>query len=223
MKPRIVGVIFSRADLRRARRMRKAPGFFELRLDALIPSLNEVRRAVGQLRAPLIITARHPHEGGANSLSAARRRALLMEFLPWARYVDVELRSMPAFRPVVEAAARRKVETIISVHDFRTTPGRAQLDRIVARFHSLGAALLKVAVRTDTPAQMDSLLHFFDRHRRARTIVAMGIGRLGRACRLELARRGCILNYGHLGSQAVPGQLSLDELRRFAARADAVS
>ena len=223
MRPQIVGVIFSRADLRRALRMRKAPDFFELRLDALIRCLNEVRRAVAQIRAPLIVTARHPGEGGVNNLSAGRRRALLLEFLPSARFIDVELRSIAAFHPVLETAARNRVESIISFHDFQTPPSAAQLERIAARAHSLGAALLKVAVRTDTRPQLDTLLDFFDRHRRAPNTVAMGIGRLGRASRLEMARRGCVLNYGHLGSPAAGGQLSLDELRRFAARANSVS
>jgi 3-dehydroquinate dehydratase len=51
----------------------------------------------------------------------------------------------------------------------------------------------------------------------------MGIGQLGRASRLELARRGSILNYVHLGSRASAGQLSIEQWRRFAGRADAVS
>jgi 3-dehydroquinate dehydratase-1 len=222
MRPRTVGVIFTQADLRRALRMRKAPDLFELRLDALVPFLDEVRRAVSQLQAPLIITARHPREGGANRLSTAQRRALLLEFLPWARFLDVELRSVPAFRAVVETAVRKKVKTIISFHDFRAMPSLTQLDRIAAQADSLGATFLKIAARTDTRAQLDNLLHFFDRHRRAPRTVAMGIGRLGRASRLELFRRGCPLNYAHLGSQVAAGQLSLDELRAFAGRADAV-
>jgi 3-dehydroquinate dehydratase-1 len=222
MTPRTVGVIFSQADLRRALRMRKPPDLFELRLDALVPFLDEVRRAVGRLRAPLIITARHPREGGANDLSTAQRRALLLEFLPRARFLDVELRSVPAFRAVLETAAKKRIKAILSFHNFRAMPSLAQLDRLTARAGSLGATFLKIAVRTDTRAQLDNLLQFFETHRRARRTVVMGMGRLGRASRLELFRRGGPLNYAHLGSQVAPGQLSLDELRRFAGRAEAV-
>jgi 3-dehydroquinate dehydratase-1 len=222
MTPRTVGVIFSQADLRRALRMRKLPDLFELRLDVLVPFLDEVRRAVGRLQAPLIITARHPHEGGANRLSTAQRRALLLEFLPRAGFLDVELRSAPAFRALLKTAAKKKIKTILSFHDFRAMPSLPQLDRLAARAGSLGAAFLKIAVRTDTRAQLDDLLQFFETHRRAPRTVAMGMGRLGRASRLELFRRGCPLNYAHLGSQVAPGQLSFDELRRFAGRAGAV-
>ena len=215
--PKIVGVIFSRADLERAVRMRKPPDFFELRLDRLIKS------AIGPLPAPLIITARDPREGGANNLSAARRRALLLEFLPRAAYVDVELRSARALRSVLESASENKVRTILSFHDFGTTPSDARLDQIASQARSSGAAVLKVATRTDTAAQLDRLLDFWERQRPALDVVAMGIGKLGRASRLELARRGNILNYVHLGSPAASGQLSIQELRRVASRRDAVS
>ncbi len=92
MTPQIVGVIFSRADLQRAVRMRRPPDLFELRLDRLAHCIAEVDAAVERLRAPLIITARHPREGGANHLSGRRRCALLLQFLSRAAYVDVELR-----------------------------------------------------------------------------------------------------------------------------------
>jgi 3-dehydroquinate dehydratase len=42
----------------------------------------------------------------------------------------------------------------------------------------------------------------------------MGIGKLGRLSRRLLARNGSVLNYAHLGTRAVEGQLSLAEMRR---------
>jgi len=213
MRPqKIIGVIFSYADLERALRMRRPPDLFELRLDRLLAT------PVPELPAPLIITARDPREGGANNLSPARRRALLLEFLPRAKYVDVELGSARALQH-----GRHKVGTIISFHDLESTPSAARLDDIASRARSLGAAIVKVATRTDTAAQLDRLLDFFERQREAADVVAMGMGKLGRASRLELWRRGCLLNYAHLGSPAASGQLSIRELRRFADRSDAVS
>ena len=215
--PKIVGVIFSRSDLERATRMRKPPDLFELRLDRLIDP------AIERLPAPFIITARDPREGGANNLSVLRRRTLLQKFLPHASYVDVELRSARALQPVRRSAAEKNVATIISFHDLKTTPSASRLDEIACRARSLGAAIVKVATRTDTPAQLDRLLDFWERQRPARDVVAMGIGKLGRASRIELTRRGNILSYVHLGSPAAAGQLSIQELRRFARRRNAVS
>jgi 3-dehydroquinate dehydratase-1 len=220
--PKIVGVIFSRADLQRALRMRKPPDFFELRLDAFADCPGQLRPAISHLPAPLIITARHPREGGCNDLPASRRRDLLLEFLPYARYVDVELRSVGPLDSVLRSASQKKVATIISFHDFKTTPPPRELDDIAARARSLGAAIIKVATRTDRPAHFDQLLRFFRGQDRT-DVVAMGLGRLGRKSRFEFIRLGCALNYAHLGSPTAAGQLSIAEIRRFARRAGIVS
>ena len=114
---------------------------------------------------------------------------------------------------VLEAARERGVRTILSFHDFRGTPSVKRLNELTRQADSLAPDLFKVAVRTDRQAQLDRLLEFFEGHRSAK-VVAMGIGKLGRKSRLEVARRGCRLNYAHLGAPAAEGQLSIAELRR---------
>jgi 3-dehydroquinate dehydratase-1 len=213
--PRIVGVIFTRTDLQRAVRMRNPPDLFELRLDALFAKREEVKTAIGGLRAPLIITARHPREGGSIQLSAEERRALLLRFLPDAAYVDIELRSAGPFAAIWQEARAKNVQTIVSFHDFKETPSRPRLDEIARAAKSLGADLLKIATRTDTPAQLTRLLDFFLRARLEMKIAAMGVGRLGRISRLEFAKCGSVLNYAHLGSPQAEGQLSITQLRRI--------
>ena len=211
----IVGVILSPADLRRAVRMPNPPDLFELRLDALVDRLDEVKKAIGKLRHPLIITARHPREGGENQLSLRERRALLSQFLPHAAWLDLELRSASALAAVWEEARARHIRRIISFHDFSGTPGRARLDRIVRAAQSLGADVLKVATRTDTPAQFARLLEFFATTAPHLPVAAMGLGRLGKKSRRELMRGGSVLNYAHLGESSLPGQPSLRELQRW--------
>jgi 3-dehydroquinate dehydratase type I len=213
MTPQIVGVIFSSADLQRALRMRKPPNLFELRLDRFVNSIGDVAAAIDRLPAPFVITARDPREGGSNHLSVSRRRGLLLQFLPRAAYVDVEFRSARSLAPVSRSARAHRVPTILSFHDLKTTPPAARLDEIVLGAQSLGADLIKVATRTDTPAQLDRLFDFFERHRLTANIVPMGIGKLGRTSRLAFARRG-VLTYAHLGTSAVAGQLSIRDLRR---------
>jgi 3-dehydroquinate dehydratase-1 len=212
--PKIVGVIFSRADFDRALRMRTPPDLFELRLDAFGAGAADIRRRVENLGAGIIITARHPREGGANQLSSRQRRELLLTFLPPAGWVDIELRSARALAAVFLAARNNSVRTIVSFHDFRGTPSSTRLDELARQAASLGPDVIKIATRTDTPAQLDRLLEFFERQRPAGKVVALGIGKLGRKSRLELAQRGCELNYAHLGTPRVAGQLSIPELRR---------
>jgi 3-dehydroquinate dehydratase I len=212
--PRIVGVISARADFRRAIGMRNPPDLFELRLDAAVARIEEIRDAMGELRAPLIITARHPQEGGFNDLSSRARCGLLRKFLPHAACVDIELRSAGPLATVLEEARAKKIRAIISFHDFSDTPRSARLDEIARGAHSLGADFLKIATRTDTQRQLTRLLDFFEQHRATMKIAAMGIGRLGRISRLEFAQLGSALNYAHLGTPQTAGQLSIAQLRR---------
>ena len=212
--PQIVAVISTPADLQCALRMRKLPDLFELRLDALFARREEVIASIGKLRAPLIITARHPREGGSNQLSGPNRRALLRRFLPYSAYVDIELRSAARFATILSEARAKGIRIIVSFHDFKGTPSRSRLDEIASCARSLGADLLKIVTRTDTPVQLARLLDLYQRERRRMNIAAMGIGRLGRISRLKLAH-GTALTYGHLGKPQVEGQLSITQLRRI--------
>ena len=213
-RPRIVGVIASREDLEQALRMRRPPDLFELRLDHLAGIVGRVETKLAKLRAPLIITARHPNEGGSGRLSLRRRRALLSRFLTHADYLDVELRSARALRALLAIAKTKNVRRIISFHDFKSTPSARLL---VARAHNakaLRADIFKVATRTDTPTELGRLLEFLTKNRVNVRLAVMGIGRLGAISRVLLARAGSVLIYASLGPATdVEGQLSLEQLR----------
>jgi 3-dehydroquinate dehydratase I len=213
-RPRIVGVIASRDDLEQALRMRRPPDLFELRLDRLAGVVSRVETKLPKLRAPLIITARHPDEGGSGRLSLRQRRALLSRFLTHADYLDVELRSARALRALLAIAKTKNVGQIISFHDFKSTPSARVL---VAKAHNakaLRADIFKVATRTDTPTELGRLLEFITKNRVNVRLAVMGIGRLGAISRVLLARAGSFLIYASLGPATdVEGQLSLEQLR----------
>ena len=212
--PRIVGVIASRQDLLRATGMRRAPDLFEVRLDALWPELEEVTATLGRLSAPLIITARDPREDGANALSPSIRRDLHRQFLQFARYQDVELRNARTFTFDLP----EHVQRILSFHDFTDTPMISVLAKKAAVARSHRAAIFKIATRTDTIAQLDRLLAFFDETHTQIPLAAMGMGKLGAESRRELARRGSVLNYAPIGTAQVKGQLTLRRLRQVLRR-----
>src|SRR6266481_4170782 len=120
LRCRIVGVITTVPELRMATKMSRPPDLFELRLDHLVGLEPELEKKIPLLKAPLIITARHPAEGGANTLSLGQRGRLLARFLPRARYVDLELRSVKALTAALDLSHHKNVRRIISFHDFRS-------------------------------------------------------------------------------------------------------
>ncbi len=212
-RPRSVGVIFSEQDLQRALRLRKPPDFFELRLDGLLSAIHKLPAAIPQLRAPRIITARSPAEGGANNLSLAQRRELLVRFLPDASLVDVELSLAPAFSALLKRARAANLRIILSLHDLTAMPALGALQTAARRAQSLGADIFKVAARTDRLEELRNLLEFMQSRSASIPISAMGVGKLGRLSRARLAAAGSVLNYAHLGTATVEGQWSLAQLR----------
>jgi 3-dehydroquinate dehydratase-1 len=209
----IAGVIASWADLKFAGGMTRPPDLFELRLDHLVGCLDELETKISILHRPLLITARHPTEGGANRLSIQRRRALLLRFLPHARYIDIELRSANALQSVLDIARRKNIRRIISFHDFDITPPIRTLKAKARAAKSAGANIFKVATLTDTPAQLERLLDFVASHDVDLPVAAMGIGKLGSISRIIFAQLATPLLYASLRQPTIEGQLSVQQLR----------
>ena len=207
--PKIVAVIASRADLDGALRMRKLPDLFELRLDVFQPAEHELPRT-----RPLMITVRHAAEGGAHEFGTRARSTLFDRYIAAAAFVDVELRSVRHLSKLLCSRTRK----IISFHDLHGTPPLAVLQRKVGSAKAAGADIFKVATTVTRAAELDRLLQFFEQARRLMPIAAMGMGKLGRESRIELARRGSVLNYGYINRPQAAGQLSVTELRRLLGR-----
>ena len=214
IRPRVVGVIASGADLDCALQMRTPPDLFELRLDRLADIIEQLENKLSRLRAPLIITARHPQEGGAKKLTLGQRRDLLTRFLPYAEYVDVELRSAFALRSLLGLAQEKRVRRIISFHNFRSTPPLRVLAAKADAARAHGANIFKAATRTDTPNQLARLLQLVATEVVDLPVSAMGIGNLGAISRVLLARAGSVLVYASITARSdLEGQLSLEQLR----------
>jgi len=167
--------------------MDEPPDLFELRLDRVVRVINRLDNKISRLRAPLVITARHPMEGGANRLSPLQRHNLLARFLSRAGYIDVELRSAPVFVSLLRLARRQNVRRIISVHHLKGTPSPSRLRAQARAAKTYGADFFKVATRTDTPAQLTRLIDFAAAKDVDIAVSAMGIGKLGAASRVLLA------------------------------------
>jgi len=209
-------VIASRDDLEQALRMRRPPDLFELRLDRLTGVVGRVETKLTKLRAPLIITARHPNEGGSSRLSLPQRRALLTRFLTHADYIDVELRSARALHALLANAKTKNVRRIISFHNFKSTPSERILAAKAREAKSQGADIFKVATRTDTPMELGRLLEFITKDRVNVRLAVMGIGRLGAMSRVLLARAGSVLIYASLSETTdIEGQLSLEKFHEL--------
>jgi 3-dehydroquinate dehydratase-1 len=209
----VVATAHTTRGLDQARRLtRAAVGFVEVRLDALILAHARSSETLQKIHPRLLLTARHPLEGGAKQLSVGQRRALLQDFLSQADALDVELRSVSSMPALLEEARRRKVTRVISFHDFRRTPPLPRLRAVVRRASAEGADIVKIATHLTGTGDLAALLLLQSTVKVP--LATMGMGPLGKVSRLVLAAAGSRLNYGYLDKAQVPGQWPALELVR---------
>ena len=203
--PAIVGIVDSPEALKAAGRLRRGEvDLLEWRADFL-------GRGIVESKIPWIATARHPAEGGQNGMTPSARRAALLELLPSAALVDIEIRSLGGMDAVLGEARKAGIGVIASFHDFQKTPPAARLEDLVKQARDAGADVLKISTRTDSPRDVARLLDLLEKT--PLPLAVMGMGPLGMASRVVLAAAGSVLNYGWLHQPNVTGQWSAKELR----------
>lgn len=202
----VVATVHSPASLALARRVKAGDAdFLELRVDAFTRDPAALLRAAPALPLPLIITVRHPREGGAAELSARERRGLFTQFLPHAAMVDVELRAARGLEDFLKKARGQNVHVVLSHHDFRHTPKVGKLRALAEKARESGADIFKVAATAQTPRDLATLLDFLTSEKMPVAVMAMG-ERFGKISRLLFARCGSVLNYGYLDQANASGQ-----------------
>ncbi|CAN5770925.1 type I 3-dehydroquinate dehydratase [soil metagenome] len=186
----------------------------ELRLDSIGLPPDELHSHASHLTRPILITARHPDEGGHGQLGAAQRSALLESHLDVASLMDVELRSAEELLPTIRKAQQQNIEVIGSFHDFNATPSDDVLRGAVDFGIQYKFDAIKIATLLQSADDLARLLHLLAIEKRI-PISIMGMGTLGRASRLVLAKCGSVLNYGYLGQSNAPGQWPARRLKQL--------
>lgn len=187
--------------------------WLEFRLDDLRDHLDEAEAVAARFRGRLLITARHPSEGGKGDLSEGERFAMLRRFLPLAGWMDLELRTVPGASALITEAQAAGIKVVGSFHDFQAMPPDAELGRSIAAAMDHGLSAAKIAVRMERLSDLFVLAAMVETS--PIPVSAMGMGPMGKLSRLVLARAGSILNYGYLQTPNAPGQWPARDLRRL--------
>lgn len=188
--------------------MRSLPDLFELRMDHM-PRLLEGQ--IRKLRRPIVLTARHPAEGGRKL--PINRSDLLLRLLPLATFVDVELRSLHELRAVWKRARQLKIGRICSFHDFRRTPSLAFLQKQSGRARKAGADIFKLVTRADSLRDCVVLHSFIQKTSPGTRLCVMAVGKHGELLRVFFSTCGFV--YAPLCRPLYKGQLRYEELRRL--------
>lgn len=209
---RVVGTVHTASGLLKASRLVPKSGIdtIEVRLD-FVGRSPQLASVLSEFRLPILLTARHPREGGGGNMPASRRRELLLEHLPVAAMIDIELRSAESLGEILTSAGRR-IEKVLSFHDFSRTPTPTVLRRKQREALQRGATICKIACYLRNAADLAKLLVF--QAGATRSLATMGMGPLGKVSRLVLPLAGSCLVYGYIDRPQVAGQWPADQLAR---------
>ena len=183
--------------------------FAEVRLDAMDVEPGRIR---GIFSRPLTLIATCRPGKHSNG----ERKAMLLEAIgAGAAYVDVEVDAELEYRSELFSAARKVgCEVIISFHDFRRTPGDAELREVLERCLALNPDLVKIACKVNSERDGARLLGLLDTTAK---LLVVGLGPLGRTVRIAAPLLGSPFTYASLeeGKETGEGQMTGADMRRI--------
>lgn len=182
----------------------------EARLDYLA-SFSDIERIPRLLAIPAIATLRAASEGGGFSGDEASRTKILGRAgKAGFSYLDVELGS------AASASLPLKWSTIVSWHDYVSTPEVERLEEVLEQALKSGAEIAKVVTTALKSADNISVLRFLARHAKSKKVVCFAMGEEGLPSRILSPFFGAQFAYASLrrGTETAPGQIPLEELRR---------
>jgi 3-dehydroquinate dehydratase type I len=130
--------------------------------------------------------------------------------------VDIEL-ATDNLGSLVEKIKRLGAKTIVSYHDFHSTPDLPEFDRVLNQQMSLGADICKI-VSTATEIQDNlRILEFVSNSTKKVKIVSFAMGKLGVISRVFSPIYGASFTFASVqrGAESAAGQLTLDEIRNI--------
>jgi 3-dehydroquinate dehydratase-1 len=186
----------------------------EVRIDAITdPELGKVSEVVRKINYPLIATNRMIDEGGFFEGSEKMRIQLLMEAVPYAEFVDIELQTKEKLRSKIIEVSR---STIISYHNYEKTPPKEDILDIVRRAGEWGD-LAKFAVM---PTNIKDTLTVLEVLSETEGVIGISMGELGRYTRLVAPLFGSPITYTSINSSTAPGQLDITSTQNFLEKLD---
>ena len=184
----------------------------EIRLDQLIQE-NELKTKISSITKPLLLTCRHPKEGGDNNISEPLKRVSIIEpLLSHASAVDIEISTANEMKNLITEAKSKNIQVVLSYHNFETTPNLAELKTIATEAKDKGADIIKIATTTNTIQELITLLTFSE-NGSIENLSFMGMGKFGMSSRLVAAQSGSVLNYSAIAETSIEGQWQLAAYR----------
>jgi 3-dehydroquinate dehydratase-1 len=186
----------------------------EIRIDLLM-SVPDLKQKISKINAPILLTCRHPDEGGIEEFrDPIKRQSVITPLIPHASALDIEIDHAEDMKDILTLAKSEELLIVLSSHDFIKTSEEKHLQDKVTEGYERGADVVKIATTTNHFNDIVNLMNLFDLFE-THHLSVMGMGRLGMASRLLAAQCGSVLNYAALESANVPGQWKVNNFKKI--------
>lgn len=216
--PLLVAVVSARSLTPDLEAVRTAgPDVIEFRADlqetvnigTLLAQLEEIKK---HSSLPVLFTLRDVCEGGEFDGEDGEREMLYRTILPYVDAIDIEAVNLDVYGELRQEIRHRAITSILSYHNFKSTPDTTDLDKIIAFTGTVSPDIIKIATVCNTSYDALRLLSLPEKHP-DQPLAIVGMGELGKAVRVVAPAFKSVLGYASLNAAVAPGQLSVEELR----------
>jgi 3-dehydroquinate dehydratase type I len=218
MKARIAVAIAARTADEATRMARKAyrlgGDLAEIRLDYL--GRGESYEKIAKVDdIPLIATFRSKKRDSQQRKEKGFADNLIVAAEAGFNYVDIEIETRN-LNSVVNKIHRLGARTIVSHHDFQTTPSTPELDNVLRVCRASDAWMPKIVTTVRRLEDNLRLLSFIQKASKDGGLVCFGMGKIGIQSRIFSPIYGASFTFASLDERPVaPGQISVMRMRRI--------
>ena len=192
------------------------PDFIEVRMDYLNEEIkfSEIRNISN---SPLIATIRPKSEEGYFEGSEDKRLKLLFKAVENGfDYIDIEWKTKECVK-IVEKMKKRRAETIVSTHNFLSTPSLHEMSQILGEMQNTGADICKLITKATSIDDNLTILQFVKKESKEKRLISFCMGKLGVLSRILSPFFGSFFTYASLekGKESAEGQLTIEETREI--------
>jgi 3-dehydroquinate dehydratase-1 len=196
----------------------------EIRLDLLLRNGLTLKNITSTLthilpksRTPILLTPRHPSEGGQYPWKSHKDRiALTLPLIPYAAAIDLELAHVTQLKPLYNTASEHSLAIILSTHSLTHPLTSQKIRALIKRFIHHAPHIAKIAALIESPNQLATLSTPLTLAPKLRWAL-MATGPHALIARTTLTTLGSRLLYGYLDSPTAPNQPSLAQINHLRA------
>ena len=185
-------------------------------IQSVMTALDELRRHI--IEKPILFTFRTAAEGGEKAVSTEKYIEIYETVIKSgkAELVDIELMlGDDVVSRLIKNAHENGVKTVLSNHDFNTTPSVDVMTERLMKMKSLGADIVKIAVMPGCAYDVLSLFMASENMKHMDNpvpVIAISMSSVGLISRMAGETFGSAVTFASAGKASAPGQIDADEL-----------